>query len=98
MSETNQVRIRKHQNKFATFLQQHYVKKGQTQEQITNTRIGDKTLSISGGSYAISDEEYPTFLKLYFQEIVATSGMMFVASLFTSSMSVGRYPGNIGSW
>ena len=78
MLETNQVRIRKHQNKFATFLQQHYVKKGQTQEQITNTRIGDKSLSISGGSYAISDEEYPTFLKLYFQEIVETSGKEYL--------------------
>ena len=37
---------------------------------ITNTRIGDKKLGIPGGSYNISDAEYPTFLQLYYRDIL----------------------------
>jgi P4 family phage/plasmid primase-like protien len=36
----------------------------------TNTRIGDKTLNIFGGSYHIPDNEYEEFLQLYYTEII----------------------------
>lgn len=36
----------------------------------TNTRIGDKTLDIHGGSYHIPDDEYPVFLDMYRNEVV----------------------------
>ena len=38
---------------------------------ISNTRIGDKDSGIYGGSYHISDEEYPEFIKLYGEQIIA---------------------------
>ena len=75
----NQVRVRvRSNNKYSAFLNQHYVKKGETQSVITNTKIGDKSLGISGGSYHISEEEYPTFLKLYFEEIVKQGGKEYL--------------------
>lgn len=52
------------------FLSKHAVQKGDNKP-ITNTRIGEKALNIYGGSYHISDEEYPTFLRMYYDEIVA---------------------------
>jgi P4 family phage/plasmid primase-like protien len=39
---------------------------------ITNTRIGNADNEISGGSYYISPEEYPEFLKVYYNDIVKT--------------------------
>ena len=51
------------------FLKKHLIKKD-SNDIITNTRIGDKTESIYGGSYHIDDMEYDTFLKLYFRDIV----------------------------
>jgi P4 family phage/plasmid primase-like protien len=53
------------------FLSKHYVQKG-SDKQITNTRIGDKTTGIYGGSYHIPDSEYPTFLKIYHRDIIKT--------------------------
>ena len=38
---------------------------------ISNTRIGDKDSGIYGGSYHIPDEEYPEFIKLYGEQIIA---------------------------
>ena len=55
------------------FLSQHIVKKrvdSTDKSTITNTRIGDKNSGISGGSYNITDAEYPTFLKLYYRDII----------------------------
>ena len=51
------------------FLINHIVKKGENKV-ITNTRIGDKTSNIHGGSYHIPDEEQSTFLKLYYRDII----------------------------
>ena len=60
------------------FLKAHQCKKGvkddQGQEQKpTHTRIGgSKGSDIYGGSYTISDEDYPAFMQLYFNEVVKT--------------------------
>uniref|UniRef100_A0A6C0JMB7 SF3 helicase domain-containing protein n=1 Tax=viral metagenome TaxID=1070528 RepID=A0A6C0JMB7_9ZZZZ len=53
------------------FLSKHYIQKG-SDKPITNTRIGDKDNGIHGGSYHISDAEYPTFLKLYYRDVILT--------------------------
>ena len=45
-----------------------FVKKGDSKE-ITNTRIGNSSLDIKGGSYHISNEKYPQFLHEYAVEI-----------------------------
>ena len=58
---------------FYDFLNRHYIKKDDSMLQakpMTNTRIGDKTLGITGGSYHIPDEEYDDFMRLYFHEII----------------------------
>ena len=56
----------------ADFLVKHNVNKtnGGNKKTSTNTRIGDKTKSVTGGNYHISDIEYPTFLELYKRDIV----------------------------
>jgi hypothetical protein len=38
--------------------------------QHTNTRIGDKKLTIRGGNYHIPDEEYPNFIKSYYNDVI----------------------------
>jgi P4 family phage/plasmid primase-like protien len=54
------------------FLSKHIAKKKtDPNATITNTRIGDANLSISGGSYNITDAEYPTFLDLYYRDVVS---------------------------
>lgn len=55
-----------------TFLNAHKKEKD-SDEQITNTRIGDKK-GIYGGSYSISDLDYASFLNKYRVEIVEQSG------------------------
>lgn len=56
-------------NGLADFLAKHIVnKKVDANVTITNTRIGDKKLGIPGGSYNITDAEYPTFLDLYYRD------------------------------
>ena len=51
-------------NDLSDYLRQRIVKKGDNKE-ITNTRIGDNTKGIYGGSYHIPDVEYKTvFLPL----------------------------------
>lgn len=51
------------------FLAKHTIPKG-SDKMITNTRIGDKTSNIYGGSYHIPQAEYPTFLKLYYRDVI----------------------------
>jgi P4 family phage/plasmid primase-like protien len=58
------------------FLIKHTIQKGtQTTnpKTITNTRIGDKEQNIFGGSYHIPESEYPTFLALYYRDVVAVN-------------------------
>jgi P4 family phage/plasmid primase-like protien len=60
---------------YQDFLKKHIKPKNNpsiTNADITNTRIGDKDGSIYGGNFIISDEEYPTFLDLYYKQIIAT--------------------------
>lgn len=53
------------------FLSKHYIKKDEnTTKCVTNTRIGDKSSNIYGGSYHIPEQEYETFMKLYFIECI----------------------------
>jgi P4 family phage/plasmid primase-like protien len=55
------------------FLAKHAVYKNNDAQKkiITNTRIGDSKKNIHGGSYHIPDAEYPTFLNLYYRDIVS---------------------------
>jgi len=48
------------------YLRTHNAVKG---EGFTHTRIGDKALSIFGGSYKINDSEWKTFTELYYQSV-----------------------------
>ena len=61
------------------FLAKHFAKKkGDPNAIITNTRIGDKNSSISGGSYTITDAEYPTFLQLYYRDVIKKNGKEYL--------------------
>jgi P4 family phage/plasmid primase-like protien len=51
---------------FDKFLKEHNAVKG---EGFTHTRIGDQNLSIYGGSYNINDNEWSTFMQLYYQHV-----------------------------
>jgi P4 family phage/plasmid primase-like protien len=56
------------------FLRQHIVSKDDKNTEKTNTRIGkqkDKQIEIYGGSYHISDTEYPIFLQLYHNHVLS---------------------------
>jgi len=56
------------------FLRQHIVSKDDKNTEKTNTRIGkqkDKQIEIYGGSYHISDSEYPIFLQLYYEHVLS---------------------------
>ena len=56
-------------NDLSDYLRQRLVKKGDNKE-ITNTRIGDNTKGIYGGSYHIPDAEYKTvFLPLVYNHV-----------------------------
>jgi hypothetical protein len=59
-------------NRYYNFIRSHYIEK-ETDLQITNTRIkGEHNgIQLGGGSFHISQEEYPTFLKLYAEKILA---------------------------
>ena len=58
------------------FLKNHQVKK-ESNEIITNTRIGDKN-SIYGGSYHINEIDYTSFLELYFRDIVLSGKKEYI--------------------
>ena len=55
---------------YPDFMSKHMIKNKDIKNIITNTRIGDSKLAISGGSYNISDAEYSTFITLYYNDIV----------------------------
>ena len=38
---------------------------------ITNTRMPEESLNVKGGSYHIPDDAYPTFLKLYYRDVLS---------------------------
>ena len=61
-------------NGYPDFMSKHMIKKkdsnNNNNNNITNTRIGDSKLAISGGSYNISDAEYSTFIQLYYNDIL----------------------------
>ena len=65
----NQPKMQSYSN-FQDFIYKHYVNKDDSHP-ITNTRIADKTGKIKGGSYHISEEEYPVFLKLYHRDVLS---------------------------
>jgi P4 family phage/plasmid primase-like protien len=48
---------------------------------ITNARIGDKAKGIYGGSYSISDLDYPAFLNKYRKEIVETGKVEYLTEI-----------------
>jgi P4 family phage/plasmid primase-like protien len=50
------------------YLQKHNVSK-ENPKPITNTRIADKQNGIYGGSYHIPDDEYDTFLQIYYNHV-----------------------------
>ena len=55
------------------FLRQHIVSKDDKSTEKTNTRIGkekNKKIETYGGSYHISDTEYPIFLQLYYKTVL----------------------------
>jgi hypothetical protein len=51
---------------YQDFIRKHYVDKDDKTTYITNTRIGNP-----GGKYHISEDEYNTFLELYYRDIVS---------------------------
>jgi len=51
------------------FLAKHNAKNDKGSSNFTHTRIGDNKLNISGGSYAIPEEDLPVFYKLYYDHI-----------------------------
>jgi P4 family phage/plasmid primase-like protien len=55
-------------NNYNSLLSSYHVKKGESQE-ITNTRIGNSSLNIKGGSYHIPADQYKPFLREYATEI-----------------------------
>lgn len=75
MMTTSDKTAQKNKINFIDFLKNHQIikeKDGTTSSNVslpTNTRIGEKTLQIYGGSYNINDDEYPLFLELYYNEI-----------------------------
>ena len=52
------------------FLKQHS-KKPENGHGPSHTRIGDSKLKIHGGSYYIDDNEWSSFMKLYWKDIVS---------------------------
>jgi P4 family phage/plasmid primase-like protien len=62
--------------KLFDYLQSNYYKSESGDKEKTNTRIADKTLGISGGTYHIAD--YDAFLKLYYEEIIKKNKTEFL--------------------
>jgi P4 family phage/plasmid primase-like protien len=57
------------------YLRIHNAAKG---EGFTHTRIGDKNLSIFGGSYKINDSEWKSFMDLYYQHVFAGGNVEYL--------------------
>jgi P4 family phage/plasmid primase-like protien len=53
-------------------------KDGDETKQPTHTRIGNEASGIKGGSYHIADDEYTTFMNLYYNEIIAKKGIEYL--------------------
>lgn len=51
------------------FLKRHSIRH-ENPKPITNTRIGDKSMGIFGGSYHIPDDEYNQFLEIYYKHTI----------------------------
>lgn len=70
------IKAKAHDTRYMDFIKSHYVDP-ENPLPTTNTRIkgehGD--FKMSGGNFHISDEEYPAFLKLYAEKIVATNAL-----------------------
>lgn len=69
--EGNTKSVKNSGGSLSQFLQKHFIKKSTNGEKpiITNTRIANVDLKITGGSYYIPDNEYDTFLDLYYKEV-----------------------------
>ena len=65
-------------NHFNEYMKSHITTKDNSNKPITNTRIGNKDTHIYGGSYHIPQEEYPEFLKLYYNIIVSQNKMEYL--------------------
>jgi len=73
-------KIAKTQDKrYNDFISSHY-SSGDNTKPITNTRIGGGKTNpdIKGGSFCISDEEYPEFLKLYANSVIKNNRLEFL--------------------
>jgi hypothetical protein len=70
------IKTKQPDNRYNDFIKNHYVD-AEHHLPTTNTRIkgshGD--IKMSGGNFHISEKEYPEFLKLYAEKIVATGGL-----------------------
>jgi P4 family phage/plasmid primase-like protien len=64
-SSSNMLKETEYKN-YQDFIRKHYVDKDDKTTYITNTRIGNP-----GGKYHISEDEYNTFLELYYRDIVS---------------------------
>jgi len=62
-------------NKLSTFLEKHYIQKGQQQ---THTRIGDKYLEIKGGCYCIEGDDLLMFQTIYYNEVIKGNKMEYL--------------------
>jgi P4 family phage/plasmid primase-like protien len=62
--------------RYADFINSHYIDK-ENPSLTTNRRIKGEhgEIKMGGGNFHISDEEYPAFLKLYAEKIVAMNGL-----------------------
>lgn len=64
---------------FNTFIRAYQVEKDSDKSiNITNARIGDKSLSIYGGKFSIPELDYPGFLKKYVREVVEKGEMEYL--------------------
>jgi hypothetical protein len=61
---------------FKQLLTKYSIKKGENST--TNTRIGDKKLPIYGGNYHVPDEEYPNFIKSYYNDVIIGNKMEYL--------------------
>jgi hypothetical protein len=62
---------------FKQLLTKYSIKKGDEIEH-TNTQIGSKKLSLPGASYHIPDEEYPNFIKSYYNDVICGNKIEFL--------------------
>ena len=57
-------------NKYAEYMMNHSITKNTNTQLIpTHTRIGNESMGIFSGKFHISDNEFPSFMDLYYEEI-----------------------------